>query len=150
MIMRLVKFRGKNLKGEWEYGYYLEFELCDGEGRRSYIKKDGCQPIKVLKETVGQFTGLLDKNGIEIYEGDIIKISKHEIPGIIKWDNLRLCFLCEWTNMPTAGDIGYLVNCCLLEVVGTVFDNPELLKEDDNFDKAIDKILRYDYKGGKQ
>lgn len=34
--MKEIEFRAKNLKGEWEYGYYLEFELCDGEGRCSY------------------------------------------------------------------------------------------------------------------
>lgn len=76
--MKEIEFRAKNLKGEWEYGYYLEFELCDGEGRCSYIKKDGRQPIKVIKGTVGQFTGYIDNFKKRVYEGDILKITDED------------------------------------------------------------------------
>lgn len=131
--MRPIKFRGQRVDtGAWVFGNLVN--VRDGNTSRYYpcivisYNNDSFDWIEVIPETVSQFTGLLDKNGKEVYEGDIIKISKHEIPGIIKWDNHCLCFLCEWTNMPTAGDIGYLVNCCLLEVVGTALDNPELLE----------------------
>jgi uncharacterized phage protein (TIGR01671 family) len=136
-----IKFRAKNLKGEWEYGYYLEFELCDGEGRCSYIKKDGCQPIKVLKETVGQFTGLLDKNQSEVYDGDIIKAPSGRIY-LVMWSTwIHQERRDKWTvdeYQFTGWCIGYERNKPIDtldsevlqgEVIGNVHDNPELINE---------------------
>ncbi|MCS3283443.1 YopX family protein [Bacteroides salyersiae] len=131
--MNEIKFRAKNLKGEWEYGYYLEFELCDGEGRCSYIKKDGCQPIKVLKETVGQFTGLLDRNGKEIYEGDIVELDyitttgKHRI-GLsfeIKWCTQEGC----WVGWDGFAENTIQQTHKMFVVKGNIYDNPELINE---------------------
>lgn len=135
--MNEIKFRAKNLKGEWEYGYYLEFELCDGEGRCSYIKKDGCQPIKVLKETVGQFTGLLDKNQSEVYDGDIIKAPSGRIY-LVMWSTwIHQERRDKWTvdeYQFTGWCIGYERNKPIDtldsevlqgEVVGNVHDNPK-------------------------
>lgn len=136
-----IKFRAKNLKGEWEYGYYLEFELCDGEGRCSYIKKDGCQPIKVLKETVGQFTGLLDKNQSEVYDGDIIKAPSGRIY-LVMWSTwIHQERRDKWTvdeYQFTGWCIGYERNKPIDtldsevlqgEVIGNAHDNPELINE---------------------
>lgn len=129
--MNEIKFRAKNLKGEWEYGYYLEFELCDGEGRCSYIKKDGCQPIKVLKETVGQFTGLLDRNGKEIYKGDIVQLDyittagKHRIGLLfeIKWCTQEGC----WVGWDGFAENNIQQTRKMFVVKGNIYDNPELI-----------------------
>lgn len=134
MIMRPIKSRGKNLKGEWEYGYYLEFELCDGEGRCSYIKKDGCQPIKIIPETVGQFTGLLDKNGTEVYEGDVVRFTySYEKRGyytIVSNTYIGIITLNKFYHscIMNGKDEYHIENIRNGEVIGNIHDNPELLK----------------------
>jgi uncharacterized phage protein (TIGR01671 family) len=122
--MRPIEFRGKRVdNGEWLYGYFLKKTLCDGEGECSYIKFDGGS-LRVIDETVGQFTGLKDENGKKIYEGDVVKwidSDKRERIDFVKWKNGGM-ILC---NAQYAVGV-YLFND--LEIIGNIHDNPELIK----------------------
>lgn len=97
---RIIKFRGQRLDNkEWIYGHFLE------QGVGCYISKSIIdrpnEYIGVDKESVGQFTGLSDKNGKEIYEGDIILANGSKYVKIYDMSGARQ-FVCS-----TIKDIGH-------------------------------------------
>ncbi len=126
--MRTIKFRGKqsvNLTHKWIIGSLIK-EL-DG----AYcIYSDG-EKFSVIEESIGEFTGLLDKQEKEIYEGDIVnelRINK-SFPGgriikrVIKWeDNMTL----DDSYGETA--VGFNLFGGQLEIIGNIHEHSELLK----------------------
>lgn len=136
--MRESKSRGKRLdNGAWEYGDLVQFgQKCHTPCKCAIIPgtASGSDPLcKVLLDyevdpaTVGQYTGLKDKNGREIYEGDIIGGSNGSINGMewpfkseIKWNDEECGF-----NTP---NWGYMDSTHYYNVLGNIHENPELLK----------------------
>ena len=149
--MREIKFRGKRKdNGEWVYGYYAPVYLFekDGEINNTYaILSDeiigraemfGCGvssglPAKFIikKETLCQYTGLKDKNGKEIYEGDILDVGG-DYYGIIVFDyggfKIRIFDTRGYYNKLHTPE--YLEDYCIeqCEIIGNIYDNPELIK----------------------
>ena len=152
--MRTIKFRGKRVdNGEWEYGDLVHLsngEACilpeDGEWRHRLI----------IPDTVGQFTGLLDKNGKEIYEGDVVCANHF----FVRYDGytpkpIRNAYNIEIDQKGLVTSVLYSRNYALefypnkgwimrngsdqhrmhsikgeanIEVIGNIHDNPELMK----------------------
>ena len=134
--MREIKFRGKDFSGVWHYGhFYIEAVEIDALGFEyvSFIKEvygDHFKDYDVDPETVGQFTGLHDKNGREIYENDIVKADHHN-PKNYRIEFLEGGFCGAWNNgegFPIDINHFYDSTGCCIEVVGTFHENPELLK----------------------
>lgn len=143
--MREIKFRGKcvadsKYAGQWVYGGYSEPpEDCKRNEGLITIYLGGSSTCKyhVIPNTIGQFTGLRDKNGKEIYEGDIIRSFDSKGEPIIHYflyDNEEAGFVAVLKGS-AKGDFGYgrcyqqWITECEKEVIGNIHDNPELIKQ---------------------
>lgn len=139
---REIKFRGRTPEGKWIYGdllrvaggtliYYgspVEAETCELEGVGVALMSN--EISVVVPETVGQFTGLCDKNGKEIYDGDIIKITGSNEAKHVAYSDKEAAFGIQYPDgdfFAFAYDVTGVSEACY-EVIGNIHDNLELLK----------------------
>lgn len=150
--MRAILFRGKidpdayshDRKSEWVHGYYTRYSVIFFG--RSVIEQEN-DDYAVLDETVCQYIGLNDIKGNQIFENDIVRIGIHingtffEANYVCKYDDKRASFRFQYivpqyverVNRYVA--IGENISmsdieaCYVMEIMGNIFDNPELLNE---------------------
>ena len=122
-MSREYRFRGKPQdkldKRDWVYGYYAQLP---SDGGRASLIFNGKEWIGVVGSSVGEFTGLLDKKGVEIWEGDILKTWIPIRPRIAK-ENCEVTF---GDGVFLCGD--YPLKLIDGEVIGNIYENPSLLE----------------------
>ena len=132
--MREIKFRGKCSQSKrWVHGYIVKVASPCGLGWVMHIPAkdpdDNHRVVQVDPDTVGQYTGLKDKNGVEIYEWDIIR-HHDDILSEVFYNTAHCAYLLRDIN-------GHRNKCVIdrlgaysslwIEVIGNIHDNPELL-----------------------
>lgn len=149
--MREILFRGKkpveyynmidNSGGKWVEGYLIALHDGQSPAIQSEIKivpdyvgaRIDSKIFCVIPETVSQFTGLYDKNGVRIWENDIVIIGGANRPTVVEFLSGSWQCVRKYTNKGREKEYSYLHrleydNPNKYEVIGNVFDNPELLK----------------------
>ncbi len=143
--MREILFRGKRKdNGKWVYGFYALFASNKGLKHGIYTgAENGCViPYEVDPETVGQFTGLTDKNGKKIFEGDIVKEWSSHWKTPLKTEVNIYEVVCEYLgslHLIRKTEYGEnstpLYRRSVVEVIGTIYDSPEVYENKNDFSK---------------
>ena len=148
--MREILFRGKRLQGgNWVEGYFFKSDINKREresGKATLIFTPDCDTFitvpechnsfMVVSDTVGQYTGLKDKNGKRIFEGDIVAQNWYDYdePRDDSFGKVVFCeYDCSFSVMDVNKDGFMPLGRCgsyhwEVEVIGNIHDNPELLK----------------------
>lgn len=134
--MREILFKGKRIDNdEWIDGYYQKRHDFLGNEEHLIFYADGhtvWDHAEVSSGTICQFTGLCDKNGKRIWENNVVWLvcNGEEHVYQIVWDNSELDFKATNGEENYGLNFEYLLCCDEIEVIGNIFDNPELLQEE--------------------
>ena len=128
--MREILFRGKRIcDDEWIEGFFGRYHNGESDVACISIRSNGffgLSSYEVDPETVGQYTGLTDKNGNKIFEGDIVQNISERKKGIVQWFEEHAAFLIYCQSENTLYWL-YDNDFSNLEVIGNIHDNPELI-----------------------
>lgn len=141
--MREILFRGKRLDGIWEEGYYFAKPILN-----YHCILNGENQYQVDPTTLGQFTGLMDKNKVKIFEGDYVKVvikkygydgvteTETTQKGLVAYDSIGMIGLVLevrdgrnlWSDCFLELSMSDSIIDYRFEVIGNIHDNPKLLR----------------------
>jgi hypothetical protein len=127
-MKREIQFKAKDQSGKWNYGYFVK----DFEGNAYITSLDGENTCLVIEETLCQRTGILSKEGFEIYESDFIKVpDDYDTYGMNAGEVYEIFFnaggfRCKPKINPKARGI-WLEDDREFQIVGNIHSNPELI-----------------------
>ena len=120
--MREIKFRGKYGNNPWLYGSLV----TKNRNNNGIQERNSSVTILVDDGSIGQYTGMNDSMGKEIYEGDIVRTSDNDDElAVVEWDDEDLRFTVTHGNV--VNGLGEEYYSREVEVIGNMYDNPELL-----------------------
>jgi gp52 len=135
---REILFRGKRVDNEeWVEGVPVKVNTENKKEKCFIVQAEfksydifidflEISTFEVIPSTVGQYTGLTDRNGVKIFEEDIVRDTRYHTKSTVKWRDSSF-----WLDA-FHEDIGSVLFDNDLEVIGNVYDNPELLKGEEN------------------
>lgn len=140
--MREILYRGKRLQGgAWVEGYFFKSDINERErksGKATLIFTPDCDTFIMIPEahnsvmvhadTVGQYTGLNDKNGKKIFEGDVMEFDAYGLhyKGVVSFIGGNFCIMC--IRQTASPFLDYSIERYDALCVGNIHDNPELLE----------------------
>lgn len=126
---REIVFRGKRINsGQWIMGSFVSYSDYDNDKVHLIYTSNG-NPNSVDPSTVGQYTGLTDKYGTKIFEGDVVNFKT----SAYFFKNCRINYESQFARFCAIDNKGYeypMDKTFNYEIIGNVFDNPELLRRD--------------------
>ena len=132
-MYRTIQFRAKRTKSEDAQERFIEGSLLsflDINGKRVYhIVSDSGMRNDIQPDTIGEYTGLNDKNGTPIYEGDIVRHVRGQKRMMVsgEYEDDAIVFTVKYEDAQF--NVSYYARVTgSLEVIGNIYDNPELVK----------------------
>lgn len=124
---RIINMAGDKCEANWVYGGI--FPQNNGGDFAIIYEQPSCEKRVVCADTVGQYIGVKDKNGKEVYEGDIAKDESVHLLGVVKFSERYLQFVVDDV---CDGEQDYSEFMNQVEVIGNIYENSDLLKEAGN------------------
>ena len=125
-----VRLNGEKIKSNWVYGGIFP-QNGDGDFAIIYQQEPTVEKYPVYADTVGQYTGLTDKNGTKIFEGDIVKYGDSVHNVVFEQRNGTAYFGLVYSTLETLS-FGHYQDLKQIEVIGNIYDNPELVGDENN------------------